>query len=79
MYNASLRGIVVTHNYTDGVQTRRFRLSKQNKDEVSLPRLKAYALGTIPIKKDKLEDIGKLRCYIPVEHEPWFDTLQNWP
>ena len=31
-YNASMRGIVVTHDYINGVQTHRFKLSKQNKD-----------------------------------------------
>jgi hypothetical protein len=59
-YNASLRGIVVTHSYIDGVQTYRFKLSKLNKDEISLPRQKACTLRTVPIKKVKLDDIGKI-------------------
>jgi hypothetical protein len=32
-------GIFVTHNYIDDVQTHRFKLSKPNMDEISLPML----------------------------------------
>jgi hypothetical protein len=74
-YNTSLMVVVVTHNYIDGVQTHRFNLSDENKNEISLPIQKVYTLGTVPIKKAKLDDIGKL----PVEHQSWYETLQNWP
>ena len=42
-YNASLWGnsCHTYGNYIDGVQTHRFKLSKKNKDEISLPRQKA--------------------------------------
>ena len=46
---------------------------------LSLPRQKAYVLGTVPIKKAKLNDIGKIQLYIPIEHPPWYETLKYWP
>lgn len=54
-----------------------FQTKKNN--TVVLPDTKAYPVGKVPIKKEKLQDLQKVIHYIPDEHRPFFQERLSWP
>lgn len=48
-------------------------------DDVAMPEEKAYPLGKIPIKKNKIDDIVKAMPYILEEHKEFYNDIIHWP
>lgn len=63
--------------FIDSPVTYTFKLKKTN--TVVLPDTKAYPVGKVPIKKEKLQDLQKVIHYIPDEHRPFFQERLSWP
>lgn len=79
-HSSDNEGVVVARNYIDGIQRHTFRL-RNTKPGLTLPSAKAYAEGKIPINKKKMEDILKLKQYLPDDEEvnEFYDDIFAWP
>lgn len=74
-------GVVVVKEYIGGFVTHSFDLKNSNRDRLILPSTLAYPDGKIPINKKKIEDILKLKTYLPDETEitEFYEEIFQWP
>lgn len=74
---AAKRGYVTAHPFIDGVLSDSiFKLYKGG--EVILPTEKVYD-GKVPIKVAKLNDVAKIKHYVPEEYRLFYDNILEWP
>lgn len=78
VYESKLKGCVKAYPTINGIIHHNFLLAKTKADTLSPPSVKAYQ-GRVPIKTAKMEDIKKLRAYIPDEHRGSFEEICDWP
>ncbi|KAG8319170.1 hypothetical protein J6590_097399 [Homalodisca vitripennis] len=72
-------GKVVARPFIDSGLSHTFDLTGQGRPVLQLPDKTTYLEGKVPLKKAKLNDIIKLRPYIPIELEEWYSEIYIWP
>lgn len=79
MHFTHVDGVVVARTFIDGLLCETFRL--QSDQQLHLPSTSAYPDGCLPIKKQTLQDIRKLKEYLPQEEEvaTFYEELYQWP
>uniref|UniRef100_A0A1B6L2H9 DUF7869 domain-containing protein n=3 Tax=Cicadellinae TaxID=33370 RepID=A0A1B6L2H9_9HEMI len=77
-YNSDSKGCIKAYPNINGIVSHTFLMSK-TKEAVCPPANLAYPENRVPIKKPKIEDIKKLRSYIPQEHSLFYEEIYNWP
>lgn len=79
-YDSNTPGFVVARDLIDGMVTNTFELKQKTQPRnLCRPTNKAYPLGKVAIKKNKVEDITKLLPYIPEEYKDFYQEIMNWP
>lgn len=79
-YDSNTPGFVVARDLIDGMVTNTFELKQKTQPRnLCRPTNKAYPLGKVAIKKNKVEDIKKLLPYIPEEYKDFYQEIMNWP
>lgn len=75
------KDLVVAKDYIRGAKNNTFRLLSKP-GQLKLPTNPAYPAGKVPINIKKIDDIKKLKSYIPVDDditEFYDEILTNWP
>ncbi|KAJ8889234.1 hypothetical protein PR048_008732 [Dryococelus australis] len=75
-YSSENQGIVTTREFIDGLVHHTFSLKL--KHSVKLPTEQAYE-GPNCINDKKIEDLKKLRIYIPEKYTCFFHEILMWP
>lgn len=80
-YSHERDGVVVVRDFIDGLIEHSFNLRNANKERLVLPTNKAYPEGQIPINKKKMEDLNKLKSYLPQDKEvqDFYEKIYAWP
>lgn len=77
-YMSSLKGYVKAYKNINGLICHNFFMSKSNAP-VSPPTQLACPTGKCPIKKCKVDDLKRLRAYIPDEFKDFYEEICSWP
>lgn len=79
-YSHEHKGVIKTSEYirSGGFESVNTFILKKS-ELVSLSHQKAYPLGKIPMKKNKIDDLKKVLPYILEEHKDFFDEIVQWP
>lgn len=77
-YDSNRKGYVKAYPTINGVVYHTFFLSKATAAVLCPPSDQAYQ-HKIPMKTAKVQDIKKLKDYIPEEHKEFFNDICNWP
>ncbi|XP_046684222.1 uncharacterized protein LOC124370001 [Homalodisca vitripennis] len=72
------KGYLKTSEFIDAVVHMTFKLNKPNIVDVPLPTNRVYN-GKVPIKEQKLQDLGKLIKYIPHDFLTFYEERRTWP
>lgn len=78
-YDNNLPGTVLASHFIDSLIKHTFRLAHDSNDIPALPTSLAYPEGKVPIKKTKIQDISKLKPYIPQEYDEFYSEILEWP
>lgn len=73
-------GVLVAKSFIDGLTCDTFRLRNTSTNPLTLPVRKAY-VGKIPINKKKMNDLVKLKQYLPEREDvlEFYEDIYNWP
>ena len=52
---------------------------KSDKSFIFVYHALAYRMGKVPIKKEKIQDVIKLKEYSPLEHVDYYEEIYKWP
>jgi len=77
VYKSELKGYVIASYYIDGIQRVTFNLNK-GRENVLLPEDKIYS-EKVAVNPKKLQDVSKVRQYIPQEYQGFYDEILNLP
>lgn len=79
-YTTESLGMVCAREFINGIVKHTFSL-RTGRLQLCLPSEKAYPTGCKPIQKKKINDIIKLKQYIPHEEniDAFFSELFAWP
>ena len=75
------KGVVTARNFIGGLQCHTFRILGSDPASLSMPSTPVYADGQIPINKKKMEDLVKLKQYLPQDEEiqGFYNEIYSWP
>ncbi|KAJ8956571.1 hypothetical protein NQ314_006697 [Rhamnusium bicolor] len=73
-YNANNRGVIVTQDFIDGLESHTFHLPK-NVGAVSLPSERVYLNNMVPINSKKIANIGQVQRSILEEYKVFYDQI----
>jgi hypothetical protein len=76
VYKSELKGYVKASNFIDGLLSVTFKLNKTK--EVLFPEDKIYQ-DKVAVNPKKIQDISKVRQYIPQEYQRFYDEILNLP
>ncbi|KAG8307592.1 hypothetical protein J6590_016034 [Homalodisca vitripennis] len=68
-----------TNAISDGLMEQTYKLSQVTNQSIDFPKTIGYALGKVPLKEVKLQDINKLLSYVPGEFKEFYKEFMDWP
>ncbi|KAG8294940.1 hypothetical protein J6590_091588 [Homalodisca vitripennis] len=73
-------GIVKAKDFIDGVTEHTFDIKNTNRNRLNLPTQKAYQEDCVPINKKKMDDLEKLKSYLPDDEQikMFYDKIFSW-
>ncbi|KAG8260325.1 hypothetical protein J6590_040003 [Homalodisca vitripennis] len=73
-------GIVKAKDFIDGVTEHTFDIKNTNRNRLNLPTQKAYQEDCVPINKKKMDDLEKLKPYLPDDEQikMFYDKIFSW-